>query len=200
MRPPWAVTMPCAIAIPRPLIVQAFNTSAGGGNNFDIYMGAGGFGAFNACDPNFTSQVSPSGLYLYSSFPEQGEPGSGGVNLTVQIGQRLQGGPGAVAAAFGLLSGPFVIVLALAIGYSSVNQLSVLHAILDGIAAAALGLTFATGLKLVHSSGARPLLVLITLATVLFVGVLRWPMIPVILFLAPVSIGFALVDRRSRHA
>jgi chromate transporter len=127
-------------------------------------------------------------------------PGSGGVNLTVQIGQRLQGGPGAVAAAFGLLSGPFVIVLALAMGYSSVNQLSVLHAILDGIAAAALGLTFATGLKLAHATAARPPLLLITLATVLFVGLLRWPMIPVIVFLAPVSIGFALVDRRSRHA
>ena len=74
-----------AIAIPKPLIVQAFNTSAGGGNNFDIYMGAGGFGSFNACDPNFASQVSPSGLYLYSSFPEQGEPGSGGVNAATQL-------------------------------------------------------------------------------------------------------------------
>ena len=74
-----------AIAIPKPVIVQAFNTSAGGGQNFDIFMGAGGFGAFNACDPNF-SQKSPSGLYLYSSFPEQGEPGSGGVNAATQLG------------------------------------------------------------------------------------------------------------------
>jgi chromate transporter len=127
-------------------------------------------------------------------------PGSGGVNLTVQIGQRLRGGPGAVTAALGLLSGPFVIVLALAIGYAKVNQVSVLHAILDGIAAAALGLTFATGLKLVHASAARPVLLLITLATVLFIGVLRWPMIPVVLCLAPVSIGCALLDRQSRHA
>jgi hypothetical protein len=35
---------------------------------------------------------------------------------------------------------------------------------------------------------------------VLCVGVLRWPMIPVVLCLAPVSIGLALVDRRGRHA
>jgi hypothetical protein len=69
-----------AIAIPKPVIVQAFNTSAGGGQNFDLFMGAGGFGSFNACDPAFSSMKSPSGLYLYSSFPEQGEPGSGGVN------------------------------------------------------------------------------------------------------------------------
>jgi hypothetical protein len=74
-----------AIAIPKPLIVQAFNTSAGGGQNFDVFMGAGGFGSFNACDPNFTAMKSPSGLYLYSTFPEQGEPGSGGVNAATQL-------------------------------------------------------------------------------------------------------------------
>jgi len=74
-----------AIAIPKPLIVQSFNTSAGGGQNFDIYMGAGGFGSFNACDPAFTQMKSPSGLYLYSAFPEQGEPGSGGVNAATQL-------------------------------------------------------------------------------------------------------------------
>jgi hypothetical protein len=73
-----------AIAIPKPLIVQAFNTSAGGGQNFDVFMGAGGFGSFNACDPN-ASMKSPSGLYLYSMFPPQGEPGSGGVNSATQL-------------------------------------------------------------------------------------------------------------------
>lgn len=74
-----------AIAIPKPLIVQAFNTSAGGGQNFDVFMGAGGFGAFNACDPNFSQMPSPSGRYLYSTFPEDGEPGSGGENAATQL-------------------------------------------------------------------------------------------------------------------
>jgi hypothetical protein len=72
-----------AIAIPKPVIVQAFNTSAGGGQNFDLFMGA--VGSFNACDPAFSSLKSQSGLYLYSSFPEQGEPGSGGVNAATQL-------------------------------------------------------------------------------------------------------------------
>ncbi len=73
-----------AIPIPPPLVVQSFNTAAGGGKNFDVFMGAGGFGAFNACDPNF-SQKSPSGKYLYTQFPVEGEPGSGGVNAATQI-------------------------------------------------------------------------------------------------------------------
>jgi len=73
-----------AIPIPPPLVVQSFNTSAGGGKNFDVFMGAGGFGAFNACDPN-ASMASPSGKYLYTQFPPDGEPGSGGENAVTQI-------------------------------------------------------------------------------------------------------------------
>jgi hypothetical protein len=73
-----------AIPIPPPLVVQSFNTAAGGGKNFDIFMGAGGFGAFNSCDPN-ASQKSASGKYLYTQFPQEGEPGSGGVNAATQI-------------------------------------------------------------------------------------------------------------------
>ncbi len=73
-----------AIPVPPPLVVQSFNTSAGGGKNFDIFMAGGGFGAFNACDPN-ASMKSPSGQYFYTKFPSEGEPGSGGVNAATQV-------------------------------------------------------------------------------------------------------------------
>jgi chromate transporter len=126
-------------------------------------------------------------------------PGSGGVNLTVQVGQQLRGATGAFAAVLGLLSAPFVIVLGLTAGYTSVAGNSIVHAVLDGIAAAAIGLTFATGLKLCRFRVANAGPLAVTAATVLCVGVLRWPMIPVVLCLAPVSIGIALVDRRGRH-
>jgi len=127
-------------------------------------------------------------------------PGSGGVNLTVLVGQRLCGGAGAVAAVTGLLSGPLAIVVALAIGYTRVGWNPVLHAVLDGIAAAAIGLTLATGLSLLQWRRAEIGPLTITLATVLCVGVLRWPMIPVVLCLAPISIGLALRARRGAHA
>jgi chromate transporter len=123
-------------------------------------------------------------------------PGSGGVNLTVQVGQRLRGG-GAVAAVAGLLSGPLVIVVALAVAYTRIGWSATVHAVLDGIAAAAIGLTFATGLKLLPGGSARlgPLAVAVT--TVLCVGVLRWPMLPVVLCLAPISIGLAVLQCRN---
>jgi len=124
-------------------------------------------------------------------------PGSGGVNLTVQVGQRLRGGAGAATAVVGLLSGPLVIVLALAAAYTRIGWSPAAHAVLDGIAAAAIGLTFATGLKLLPSGSARLGPLAVTLATVLCVGVLRWPMLPVVLGLAPISIGLALVQGRN---
>jgi chromate transporter len=127
-------------------------------------------------------------------------PGSGGVNLTIQVGQHLRGGPGALAAVLGLLSGPLAIILALAAGYARVDQNATVHAVLDGVASAAIGLTFATGLKLVRFRRASAGPLAVTAATVLSVGVLRWPMIPVVLCLAPISIGLAFVDRRGGHA
>ena len=127
-------------------------------------------------------------------------PGSGGVNLTVQVGQLLRGGRGATAAVVGLISGPLVIILALAIGYAKVAGNPTVHAVLDGVAAAAIGLTFATGLKLVQFRVASAGPLAVTIATMLCVGVLRWPMMPVVFCLAPVSIGLALFRRRGRHA
>ncbi len=127
-------------------------------------------------------------------------PGSGGVNLTVLIGQRLGGCHGALVAVVALLAGPLAIVLALAIGYTRIGWSPVLHAVLDGVAAAGIGLTFATGLTLLRWRRAEIGPLTITLATVLCVGVLRWPMIPVVLCLTPISIGLALLTRRSANA
>ena len=56
------------VATPKPMIVQAFNTGAGGGKNFDIYMGAGGEGANTAgCSKQYTA------------YPTIGQPNNGGI-------------------------------------------------------------------------------------------------------------------------
>src|SRR5712671_2710033 len=126
----------------------------------------------------------------------QAIPGSNGVKLTVQIGQRLHGAAGAVVALVGLLVGPFAIVLAIGAAYAGFGEHRILHQMLDGVAAAVIGLTFATGLHSLTQS--RPGLTGVTLAamTVLCVGVLRWPMLPVGAVLAPLGIALALFERR----
>ena len=66
-----------AIPVPPPLIVQAFNTAATP-QTFDVYMPAGGLGANNACAPVAGSK-SISGQYMYTSYPDDGQPSTGGV-------------------------------------------------------------------------------------------------------------------------
>jgi len=61
--------------VPPPLIVQSFNMGATT-DSFDLFMGAGGFGANNACDPNGTPQDN-SGQYIYTSFPKDGADNGG---------------------------------------------------------------------------------------------------------------------------
>lgn len=61
------------LPIPKPMIVQAFNIAAGGGNNFDIYMAAGGYGNFNGCT---------SGSQMYDGFPDLGGDYTGGVRAS----------------------------------------------------------------------------------------------------------------------
>jgi chromate transporter len=119
-------------------------------------------------------------------------PGSGGVNLTVHVGRMLRGGAGALAAVFGLISGPFLVVIGLAVLYARVAGSPAVHAVLAGAAAAAVGLTLATGLKIVWRGDRSLGPLAMTLLTVLAIGVLRWPMVPVILGLAPVSVALAL--------
>ncbi len=66
-----------AVPLPKPLIVQSFNTAATP-QTFDVYMAAGGLGAHNACAPVLGS-TSTSGQYLYTAYPPDGQTSQGGV-------------------------------------------------------------------------------------------------------------------------
>jgi chromate transporter len=125
-------------------------------------------------------------------------PGSNGVNLTVLVGQHLRGAVGAAAALLGLLAAPFAIVLAIGALYLGAGEHAVMQVTLDGVAAIVIGLTFATGLGSLARGAASASSWAVAATTVLFVGVLRWPILPVILGLAPVSIGICLLSRRRR--
>jgi chromate transporter len=121
----------------------------------------------------------------------QSLPGANGVKLSVLVGRRLKGGAGALAAPFAFLLGPFVIILAVGGIYSRVGDYRPVHAVLDGIAAAVVGLTFSTGIGAVARGAADRLSVAIAAITVLCVGILGWPMLFVLPVLAPASIAIA---------
>ncbi|HTT78629.1 MAG TPA: chromate transporter [Stellaceae bacterium] len=125
-------------------------------------------------------------------------PGSNGVKLTALIGQRLRGAAGATVALAGLLGGPFAIVLVIAAVYAGIGRHPIVYRMLGGVAAAVVGLTLATGLHSLKHGARGPAGIAIAAATVVSVGFLGWPILPVVAVLAPLSIALAFVELRRR--
>lgn len=126
----------------------------------------------------------------------QSLPGANGIKMSVLVGRRLKGGAGAFVAPTALLLGPFVIILLVGAIYGRLGDHRTVHAVLDGVAAAVVGLSFATGINAIAKGASDPGSIAVAAATVLGVGVLGWPMLPVMAGLAPISIGMAALRAR----
>ena len=118
-------------------------------------------------------------------------PGINMANLSVYVGQRLHRAPGAVVALVALLFAPFFAIIALASVFARLDSVPWFHSFLAGIATAAVGLVLAVAFKSLRTGprGIAPFAVVVGI--VLTVGVLRWPMVPVVLCVAPLSICLA---------
>lgn len=118
-------------------------------------------------------------------------PGPNVINLSVAVGSRYQGVAGAIAAVAGLLGGPMLIVLLLALLYDHFGNLAVIQGMLRGIAAVGCGLLFATAIRMggaIKEKGAY-----LPFAVLVFAGIalLRWPMPAVMVGLLVLSAGLA---------
>jgi chromate transporter len=131
-----------------------------------------------------TAQEFLSGLTL-----AQVLPGINMTNLSIYVGQRLRGCAGAITAIFGLISVPFFAILISASIYARLAAIPAMQHFLDGMAAAAVGMMMSMGAKALRATSMATAQQIIVALIIVTVGVLRWPMIPVILVLAPVSIA-----------
>jgi chromate transporter len=115
-------------------------------------------------------------------------PGANPVNLAIYVGAQLRGGVGGTVAALGLILPPFCVILILAFLYVQFGTSPIAHAVLGGLAAVGVGMTLSVGAKLARGMR-KPVPIVIAAALFILVGILHWPMIPVVLVLAPASIG-----------
>jgi chromate transporter len=118
-------------------------------------------------------------------------PGPNVVNLSMMIGSRYFGLPGAMAALAGMLSAPLVVVLLLGFTYTSFAGVPQLAGALRGMGAVAAGLITATGLKLLPAMRSHPLgpvaCLLLAAATFAGVALLRLPLAWVLLVLGTIG-------------
>jgi chromate transporter len=123
-------------------------------------------------------------------------PGPNVMNASILIGDRNQGLIGVVLCLLGQLAMPLAIVVALAVVYERVAAVPEVNAALIGAAAASAGLVLGTALKMVRNI--RPTLLPLGIGAAGFaaIGLLRWPLVPVVLVLVPLAIAATWLGRR----
>jgi chromate transporter len=116
-------------------------------------------------------------------------PGVNSTNMAVYIGQHVRGLIGAIVALSGLLTAPFFIVIAAASVYHRLIELPGFQAAMAGIATAAVALIFQLAITSARGSFRHVPSLLVLIATFVSVGILQWPLLPVLLVLVPLSIA-----------
>jgi chromate transporter len=126
----------------------------------------------------------------------QALPGPNIVNVSICIGSRHFGALGAVAACAGLISAPFVLVLALSALYSGYAQVPAVANALRGVSAVAAGLILGTALRMAVSPRLRTWRAVFGVAAFAAVSWLRLPLVLVLAAVVPLSVGAAWFVRR----
>ena len=123
-------------------------------------------------------------------------PGPNIVNVSIIVGRRFQGVPGALASTLGLMLMPLVIVLLLAALYGQFAQIEAVRGASHAVSAAAAGLMLGVGFRMARPIRRTPWQVAVALVALVAIGLLRQPLLWVLALLVPVSVGVAWWQRR----
>jgi chromate transporter len=125
----------------------------------------------------------------------QALPGLNSVNLSVIIGDKLAGIPGALIAVLGFVLPGAIVIMALGTAWGAQEHNPHVRFFLIGVAAAAVGLLSTVTLRLGRKQFANPLDLGIILASFVAVSFLHAPLYLVLLVIGPVAVW--LYHRRS---
>jgi chromate transporter len=118
-------------------------------------------------------------------------PGGNVINLSVAIGMRFRGLPGALAGLLGLIAGPSLVVIGLGVLYEHTQNDPHIRHLFAGLAAAAAGLLISMAVKIVLPLWRKPAGAIIAVLGFLAIALLRFPLLPTMLVLTPLSIYLA---------
>jgi chromate transporter len=118
-------------------------------------------------------------------------PGANPVNLALYIGLRARGIVGATTAVCGMVIPAFCVILIMGIGYRELTGYPATHMVLAGLAAAGVAATLSTGIKMTIRLERHLITYLIMGAVFLTVGLMHWPMVPVVVVAIPLSFAMA---------
>jgi chromate transporter len=125
-------------------------------------------------------------------------PGPNIVNVSVVLGARWAGLPGALAALFGLIGPPMLLMIGAGLLYRRYGEVPELRGMLAGLAAAAAGQIAATAAQMAEPM-ARTRFgpgQLVAIATFIAAGLMRLPLLGVMAVMLPIAIAGAWWERR----
>jgi len=127
-------------------------------------------------------------------------PGANPVNLAVYIGLKLAGLRGAAVSLFGMVMPAFLAILALSFTYQQLRSHPEAQAVLRGLACVGIASSLTMGIKTARRLQAHMLPIGIAVTVFLTVGVLRWPLVLVVVAAIPISIAatFRLERKKNR--
>ncbi|MGD0107029.1 MAG: chromate transporter [Rhodopila sp.] len=111
-------------------------------------------------------------------------PGGNIMNVTIALGSRFRGIPGAVACLLGLMAAPVAIVIGLGAVYDQYAYLPAVRRMFVALSAAAAALLLATAWKIASPLQGRPLAIAVAACTFLVIAVLRLPLVAAMPMLA----------------
>jgi chromate transporter len=118
-------------------------------------------------------------------------PGGNVINLSVALGMRFRGLRGALAGILGLIAGPSLVVIALGVIYERTQNDPHIKHLFAGLAAAAAGLLIAMAVKILLPLRHDPRAATIAALGFVAIALLRFPLLPTMLVLTPLSIYLA---------
>ena len=107
------------------------------------------------------------------------------------MGMRFRGVPGALAGLLGLIAGPSLVVIGLGVLYEHTQNDPHIRHLFAGLAAAAAGLLISMAVKIVLPLWRKPAAIVIAALGFVAIALLRFPLLPTMLVLTPLSIYLA---------
>jgi chromate transporter len=103
-------------------------------------------------------------------------PGGNIMNVTIALGSRFRGIPGALACLLGLMTAPVAIVIGLGVVYDQYAGLAPVRRAFVALSAAASAYLLATAWKIASPLRGRPLAIAVAVCTFIALAVLRLPL------------------------
>ena len=127
-------------------------------------------------------------------------PGGNIINMAVAIGYEFHGVKGAVSSVLGLIFAPTIIVILLYELYAQFQNIPTIKHMIEGLAAAAAGLLFAMGLKMLKPIMKSYLTIFTVAMTFIFMLVIKIPLALTLLILMVINILVLSVNKGAKNS